>query len=102
MDACEGGSRVSLIAQRIEDEHARLQIRIAVIDNGPGMSKAEQELAWDVYYSGREAGRGLGVGLSKVSELWKAMVGRSWIESDTKAGFSLEIRLPWHRKSNRH
>ena len=40
-------------------------IRFAVSDNGVGLSEAEREHLFDPFYSGRQAGRGLGFGLSK-------------------------------------
>lgn len=36
-----------------------------VIDDGPGMSDVDREHAFNPFYSGREAGRGLGFGLCK-------------------------------------
>ena len=43
---------------------------ISVQDDGPGVSKESRPLLFDPYYSGREAGRGLGFGLSKA---WRIM-----------------------------
>ncbi|NQV27984.1 MAG: HAMP domain-containing histidine kinase [Rhodopirellula sp.] len=40
-------------------------IRLAVSDNGVGLSETEREHLFDPFYSGRQAGRGLGFGLSK-------------------------------------
>lgn len=41
------------------------RIRFAVSDNGVGLSDSEREHLFDPFYSGRQAGRGLGFGLSK-------------------------------------
>jgi len=43
---------------------------IAVEDDGPGVSEEIRPLIFDPYYSGREAGRGLGFGLPKA---WRIM-----------------------------
>ncbi len=55
---CQGTVVVSLV--RDED---RIMIHIA--DSGPGLSDDAKEHAFDPYFSGREAGRGLGLGLCR-------------------------------------
>ncbi|MBR2003473.1 MAG: HAMP domain-containing histidine kinase [Thermoguttaceae bacterium] len=40
-------------------------LEIGVEDDGPGLSEEAQELLFAPYFSGRQAGRGLGVGLAK-------------------------------------
>lgn len=42
---------------------------IEIADDGPGMSRVVRERAFDPFFSGREAGRGLGLGLSKAWRL---------------------------------
>lgn len=42
---------------------------ITVSDSGPGLSEAARVHAFDPYFSGREAGRGLGVGLCRVERI---------------------------------
>jgi signal transduction histidine kinase len=49
----------------VEVEGFARMVRITVRDNGPGIPAAERELIFDPYYSGRQAGRGLGMGLPK-------------------------------------
>ena len=55
---CQGTIVVSLV-----NEDERLVIHVA--DSGPGLSDAAREHAFDPYFSGREAGRGLGLGLCR-------------------------------------
>ncbi len=45
-------------------EHTQNAIVFGVEDNGVGMTDEQRELAFAPYFSGRRAGRGLGVGLS--------------------------------------
>lgn len=44
---------------------AESHIRFSVSDNGVGLSETERKHLFDPFYSGRQAGRGLGFGLSK-------------------------------------
>lgn len=55
---CQGTIVVSLVR---EDQN----IRIHVADSGPGLSALARTHAFDPYFSGREAGRGLGLGLCR-------------------------------------
>jgi signal transduction histidine kinase len=48
-----------------ESEHSPPHVRFTVSDNEVGLSEAECEHLFDPFYSGRQAGRGLGFGLSK-------------------------------------
>ncbi len=55
---CQGMVVVSLV-----EESRRVEIHIA--DSGSGLSDEAREHAFDPYFSGREAGRGLGLGLCR-------------------------------------
>ncbi|EMI17243.1 ATP-binding region, ATPase-like domain protein [Rhodopirellula maiorica SM1] len=47
------------------------RVLIHVADSGPGLSRAAREHAFDPYFSGREAGRGLGLGLCRAYRIAK-------------------------------
>lgn len=55
---CQGTIVVSLV-------HQDSSTQIHVADSGPGLSAEAREHAFDPYFSGREAGRGLGLGLCR-------------------------------------
>ncbi len=97
IEACRSGDTLTFIAERSESPSGELEARIAIIDNGPGVSLTALERAWDLYFSGREAGRGLGIGLAKVRRIVDSHQGRVWLESKSKLGCAMEIRLPWKR-----
>lgn len=61
---CEGTIVVSL-----EATHGRYAIHVA--DSGPGLSPYAKQHAFDPYFSGREAGRGLGLGLCRAYRIAK-------------------------------
>ena len=68
---------------------------IVVRDTGPGMSDEVLRHAFDPFFSGREAGRGLGFGLSKV---WKIMqLHGGDVELASKAGEGTTVTLRFRR-----
>ena len=54
--------------------------QILVADNGPGIGAEERERVFFPYYSGRDAGRGLGFGLPRSWALMKKMGGKLALE----------------------
>jgi signal transduction histidine kinase len=78
-------------------------VRIAVSDNGPGIPAEMRPKIFDPYFSGREAGRGLGLGLSKCWRIVTLHGGRIEVtdrkvpvENDgrTGSGVRFTISLP--------
>lgn len=57
------------------------QARIRIVDHGPGFSPREREHAFDPFFSGRQAGRGLGFGLAKCWRIVSNHGGRIEIHS---------------------
>lgn len=69
-------------------------IEIAIHDTGPGISPEVREHLFDPFYSGREAGRGLGFGLSKCWRIVTDHGGRIDVQSSPGQGAVFTIRLP--------
>ncbi len=69
-------------------------VQITVCDNGPGFSEEERQHLFDPFYSGREAGRGLGFGLSKCWRIVRNHGGRINVQSKPGRGATFEITLP--------
>ncbi len=90
-EACRAGDHIDLWLEGTGDPQ---YLRLAVHDTGPGLSWAEQQRAWNWYYCGRQAGRGLGLGLSKVRRLIHHQSGQVWIASQPSGGCQVEVRLP--------
>lgn len=65
---CQGTIVVSLVRG-----NGRLMIHVA--DSGPGLSESARQHAFDPYFSGREAGRGLGLGLCRAYRIAKLHLG---------------------------
>ena len=69
-------------------------LKLCILDDGPGLSEKAQELAFHPYFSGREAGRGLGLGLSKARRILSLCGGHVSVENTTPTGCQATILLP--------
>ena len=69
-------------------------IEIVVSDNGPGFAPEDRKHLFDPFYSGREAGRGLGFGLSKCWRIIRNHGGAIDVESTPGQGATFRIKLP--------
>jgi signal transduction histidine kinase len=67
---------------------------VTVADDGRGMSFEAARRAFDPFYSGREAGRGAGLGLSKAWRLVEASGGTVLLESRPGHGTRVSVVLP--------
>ena len=63
-DAVAPSGTIVMTAAVVQD-----RARILIADSGPGLSPTDRVHATDPYYSGREAGRGLGMGLCKARKI---------------------------------
>jgi signal transduction histidine kinase len=67
---------------------------IEIADTGPGISPEIREHIFDPFFSGREAGRGLGFGLSKCWRIITEHGGDVEVESAAGHGATFRIFLP--------
>ncbi|MDZ7618040.1 MAG: ATP-binding protein [Patescibacteria group bacterium] len=88
-EALGRGGRIELKLAVAPDE-----IAIAICDTGPGITAEERRHIFDPFYSARQAGRGLGLGLSKAWRIVTAHGGRIDVESEPGHGTTFTIRLP--------
>ena len=65
LEAVGRDGSVRLLIALSTDENQQHWAELEVTDDGPGLSEREREHLFDPFFSGREAGRGLGFGLSK-------------------------------------
>jgi signal transduction histidine kinase len=75
------------------------EVTIRVTDNGPGIASDERRHIFDPFYSARQAGRGLGLGLSKCWRIVTNHAGRIEVESQHGCGAKFVIILPRNQTS---
>ncbi|MEN6452365.1 MAG: ATP-binding protein [Thermoguttaceae bacterium] len=70
------------------------EVLIRLRDNGPGMTPEERRHIFDPFYSARQAGRGLGLGLSKAWRIVTNHGGRIDVESQPGRGATFTVAIP--------
>jgi signal transduction histidine kinase len=71
--------------------------KLTVTDNGPGLSPLDREHLFDPFYSGRQAGRGLGFGLCKCWRIVTLHGGR--IDVSSTPGEQTTFSVLWPTRS---
>ncbi len=74
-------------------ETAERVVEISVTDDGPGFAPEQVEHVFDPFFSGREAGRGLGFGLSKAWRIADMHGGSMIAENLPNGGACVRIQL---------
>jgi signal transduction histidine kinase len=91
-----GGTVVIELCERTVSDRDTLKshIEIAIIDDGPGIPAEILAKIFDPFFSGREAGRGLGFGLSKCWRIVELHGGQVTVHNQPGRGASFTISLP--------
>lgn len=92
-EASANGSEIEVAVDCVEvDGHERVEIRVS--DSGKGMTDIEREHLFDPFFSGRQAGRGLGFGLPKAWRIVQQHGGTLTLETRDASGTTFVVRLP--------
>ncbi len=79
---------------RIRFDEANEFLCLTVCDSGPGLSSEALQSCYDPYFSGREAGRGLGLGLSKAQLIATLHRGKLKVCNRSGGGCEAVLTLP--------
>jgi signal transduction histidine kinase len=97
-DAMPGGGRIMLRASTPGMPAGLLPegeyVRIAVSDNGPGMSPDVAARVFEPFFTTKGVGKGTGLGLSQVYGMARQSGGMARIDSVSGQGTTVEIWLP--------
>jgi len=91
-DATREGGQIVIRVERAELS-GRPSARIAVSDDGAGMSEEVQRHLFEPFYT-TKGGAGTGLGLASVRELVEAAGGRVGVESQLGRGSTVSVDLP--------
>lgn len=81
-------------SRAVKDIHQAGAAEIVISDTGPGIPPEIRPHIFDPFFSGREAGRGLGMGLPKAWRILREHGGRIDVESPASGGATFTITLP--------
>ena len=93
MNALVDGGPISIDVRMIEAERDGPTALISVTDHGPGLNEKDRRHLFDPFYSGRQAGRGLGFGLPKCWRIVSNHQGQ--IEVSSAPGEATTITVYW-------
>ena len=96
-NACEAlgeGGTIQVSASISDQDPTCRRWILTVSDNGPGMTAENRRHCFDPFYSGREAGRGLGFGLSKAWAITKLHGGSIEVFENEPQGLAFQVTLP--------
>ena len=77
------GGKITVAAESVVESNGTVAV-LSVTDSGCGLSKLDRRHLFDPYYSGRQAGRGLGFGLCKCWRIVSNHGGRIEVESENR------------------
>ena len=101
LEALRSGGEVAVwVREESPSQLGENTVSIVVADTGPGLTPRSKEHLFDPYFSGREAGRGLGLGLSKTWRIVTEHGGRIEVDADRDAGVAFTILLPREQPAN--
>ncbi|MFN3829711.1 Na+/proline symporter [Tepidimonas ignava] len=72
----------------------RAWVRVAVLDNGPGVPPDERETIFERFHQGKAARGGTGLGLPISRRIVEHLGGRLWLDADAGPGACFIIELP--------
>ena len=70
------------------------EVEIAVSDTGRGVPPADRKRIFEPFFSTKESGRGVGLGLFITAEIVREHKGRIEVESDEGKGSTFRVVLP--------
>ena len=93
VDAVQDGGLISITTRAHKDAEGEWAL-FTVTDNGRGLNETERTHLFDPFFSGRQAGRGLGFGLSKAWRIVMQHGGKISVETPEHGGAMFTVLWP--------
>jgi len=94
LEAIDGSGAIIFRAVRESDDQDPLPLSIEITDTAAGIPTEVIGHLFEPYFSGREAGRGLGMGLCKAWRIVTDHGGQIELQTGTTSGSTFTLRLP--------
>ena len=91
LNASVEGGTITILAKNHQDAGF---VCFSIADRGTGLTETDREHLFDPFYSGRQAGRGLGFGLCKCWRIITNHGGHISVSSDEDRGTEFEVMWP--------
>jgi len=91
IDATPPGGRIALTTRALPTTG---EVEIAVTDTGRGVPSVDQKRIFEPFFSTKESGRGIGLGLFITSEIVREHKGRIEVESEEGDGSTFSVVFP--------
>jgi signal transduction histidine kinase len=69
-------------------------VLLCVADDGPGVAEADRERVFDPFYTTRDPGKGVGLGLALVARTVHEVGGTVWVDRAREGGAAFKVFLP--------
>jgi signal transduction histidine kinase len=99
LESVDEGGHVHFIVRRTEHASERWG-ELSIRDDGPGIPDDVRQHMFDPFFSGREAGRGLGFGLCKCWRIVTEHSGQVVVHQPPEGGAEISIQLPLMSQSD--
>ncbi len=99
LNAVDDGGRIEIDCYQ-EDDEINSAVILRIADNGCGMTSEQKIHCFDPFYSGREAGRGLGFGLTKCWRIVREHHGTLAVADSNPGMTEFLIRFPLKKEAN--
>ena len=94
LEALQSGGCIEIRIAHERRQDSTGEVLIFIRDDGPGIKPEERRHLFDPFYSARQAGRGLGLGLSKAWRIITNHGGRIEVDSQPGHGATFTVKLP--------